>query len=134
MTMITCLILRIPGGTRPCPGSSIVIGLADVYPASRTVMTTPATTKTSRTPRRLPSTRDRSSRKVTGAPAGVRYARACREKAQALPGEYSGSRLPGEGRDGAWLEGQLGVGGGDRVPVVEHRDELASGPGFVLIG
>ena len=33
-----------------------------------------------------------------------------------------------------WLEGQLRAGGGDHVPVVEHRDERASGPGFVLIG
>lgn len=33
-----------------------------------------------------------------------------------------------------WLEGQLRAGGGDRVPVVLHGDELASGPGLVLVG
>src|SRR5215470_1055957 len=77
MTMITCLILRIPEGSRyvpdrpaatlpgpvpvrTCPGSSIAVGLADVHAASRTAMTTPAITNTGRVPRCLPSISDPS--------------------------------------------------------------------------
>src|SRR5215472_6406639 len=206
--MITCLISRIPEGTtyaldrprptragpvavRTCPGRSIAIGLADVHPASRIVMTTPATTNTGRMPRCLRSikdpsrdaagsgpkkpsctlmprrrstlnSRDRSFPQRHGCPQLALQMQGLTERrhehyrrndirfllpekakhsvtdaSSARPSAMIGSQScwPCSCRcAGIWLEGQLRAAGGDRVPVVEHRDELASGPGFVLIG